>query len=85
MMFSSDYIEDFYTLPTDAYKEIHEATWEMQQIESAIAYYSDHYEKFNDSVEDSYEINIQINRLYRRLSKLRRDLHGGAETTTVVQ
>lgn len=68
MMFSSD----SYTPTTDAYKEIHEATWEMQQIESAIAYYSDHYEKFKDSIEDSYEINIQINRLYRSLSKLRR-------------
>ena len=68
MMFSSD----SYTPTTDAYKEIHEATWEMQQIESAIAYYSDHYEKFKDSVEDSYEINIQINRLYRSLYKLRR-------------
>lgn len=52
--------------------ERYDVDWEIEQVQSAIEYYSSFFELTSDSVEDSYEIRIKIDQLHRELSGLRR-------------
>ena len=52
--------------------ERYETSWEIEQVESAIEYYSSFSEGVSGSVEDSYELRLKIDQLHRQLSGLRR-------------
>ena len=52
--------------------ERYETSWEIEQVESAIEYYSSFFDSVSDSIEDSYELRLKIDQLHHQLSGLKR-------------